>query len=48
MSLADVPGDRPQIIIGDTELPAAYRRGYNQPDVTYDNPPLPPHPGPAM
>lgn len=49
VTLADSAGDRLQIIIGDNELPADYRRHYDQLDFTYDNPTIAtiPHPGPA-
>ncbi|GAB3448558.1 hypothetical protein [Actinophytocola sediminis] len=48
ITLADAASDRLQIIIGDNELPAAYRRDYDQLDFTYDHPTIAtiPHPGP--
>jgi hypothetical protein len=48
VTLADAAPDRLQIIIGDNELPAAYRRDYDQLDFTYDDPTIATisHPGP--
>jgi hypothetical protein len=48
VTLADAAPDRLQIIIGDNELPATYRRDYDQLNFTYDHPTIAtvPHPGP--
>lgn len=45
----DADRDRLQIIIGDNELPAVYRRDYDQLNFDYENPTIStiPHPGPA-
>jgi hypothetical protein len=48
VTLADVAANRLQTIIGDNELPVAYRRDYDQLDFTYENPTIATiaHPGP--
>lgn len=45
----DLDADRLQIVIGDNELPSAYRRDYAQIDFTYASPTIAsvPHPGPT-
>lgn len=47
VTMADSAGGRVQLIVGDNELPSAYRREYSQIDFDYDHPTIStlPHPG---
>lgn len=47
VTMADSAGARVQLIVGDNELPSAYRRDYAQIDFDYDHPTIStlPHPG---